>query len=185
MSINYITIKLKQNSSRKEQIMSKHYLCKCNKCETIMFDENPSSEKNRVVIEDVDAPIDNMMYCDDHWVCPNCTTDDYLIDYVPNNQSQQVDSTNFKNTVSHIEQISSDIKSLVECIDMYDESIDRVQKSKDMDISLGDIDLESLTPKTIDLIKELIINDLKTTQDDWLKEIRDMTKILHTEIDKL
>ena len=60
--------------------MSKHYVCKCNKCETIMFDENPSD--NLVEIDNIKEPIDNMMFSDDHWVCPKCDTDAYLVDYV-------------------------------------------------------------------------------------------------------
>ena len=62
--------------------MSKHYLCKCNNCETIMFDENPATESNLVDIENIDG-IENMHYHHDHWVCPKCGTDDYLVDYTP------------------------------------------------------------------------------------------------------
>ena len=58
------------------------YLCKCNNCDTIMFDENPQINAIKLPI-----PIGtvNMIMCDNdidetHLGCPNCNTDDYLMD---------------------------------------------------------------------------------------------------------
>lgn len=59
-------------------------LCKCNKCGTILIDENPQIEADEFelrgdeeyMIWDKDVEDND----DVHWVCPNCYTDGYLMD---------------------------------------------------------------------------------------------------------
>lgn len=64
--------------------MSKEYLCICNKCNTIMFDENPNvlSEKREVTS---DMIVHEMKQFEDEkgyfWGCPECETDDCLRDF--------------------------------------------------------------------------------------------------------
>jgi len=59
-----------------------HYLCECNNCFTLMFDENPQVNTEGVDIDTIDRPIENMVLDGDGaWVCPKCNTDDYLKDY--------------------------------------------------------------------------------------------------------
>lgn len=64
--------------------MNKDYLCKCNMCETIMFDENPNPIMGQEKINlDLYPEIENMEQItndDVFWGCPKCKTDDYLID---------------------------------------------------------------------------------------------------------
>ena len=59
-----------------------HYLCECNNCFTLMFDENPQVNTEGVDIDTLDIVIENMVIgSDDKWVCPKCETDAYLKDY--------------------------------------------------------------------------------------------------------
>lgn len=62
-------------------------LCKCNNCETVMFDENPT--KSGFDFNEADIATyqpDSMVYLKDEtgyfWGCPKCKTDDYLADLV-------------------------------------------------------------------------------------------------------
>ena len=60
----------------------KDYLCKCNKCNSVLIDKNPQfgaveytligNEKDMVLLVDFDGDI--------YYGCPKCETDDYLID---------------------------------------------------------------------------------------------------------
>lgn len=64
-------------------------LCKCNKCDTIMVDENPQVGQTLHVITDGltddGKMVEELEYCDDmdsfFWGCPCCLTDDFLTDY--------------------------------------------------------------------------------------------------------
>ena len=62
--------------------MNNHYVAKCNNCETVMFDENPS--QNLVDIDFITEPIENMVFNghEHSWGCPKCETDGFLKDYV-------------------------------------------------------------------------------------------------------
>lgn len=57
------------------------YLCQCNKCGNILFDENPQVDSQMYI-----APKGtlSMVQVDDSndffWACPICRTDKYLID---------------------------------------------------------------------------------------------------------
>lgn len=68
--------------------MSKEFLCKCNQCELIMFDENPSEDAVKVEIDTLPEPPSHMeqMYDswseDYFWGCPNCRDDSYLSDKI-------------------------------------------------------------------------------------------------------
>lgn len=57
------------------------YLCKCNNCETIMFDENPQTD---AVKKELTGKEEHMVQVEENgeyfWACPVCRTDDYLID---------------------------------------------------------------------------------------------------------
>ena len=72
------------------------HICKCNNCETIMFDENPTGEPNvsmkkyrhasaMVQLKDTEG-LENIVegIVDDSyfWACPVCLTDSYLTDLV-------------------------------------------------------------------------------------------------------
>lgn len=66
----------------------KHYLCKCNMCDTIMFDENPGKNSVLIDITAIEKPINHMIQFHDgnefYWGCPNCSTDRYLMDLTNN-----------------------------------------------------------------------------------------------------
>jgi Zn finger protein HypA/HybF involved in hydrogenase expression len=58
-------------------------LCKCNNCETVLFDENPQvGAKKHDTSNRVD--VKSMKYVqteeESFWACPNCETDEYLTD---------------------------------------------------------------------------------------------------------
>lgn len=58
----------------------KDYLCRCNNCYAILLDENPQTYANKFSVPDCAL---EMELCHDgivFWGCPNCHTDDYLID---------------------------------------------------------------------------------------------------------
>lgn len=62
-------------------------LCKCNNCETVMFDENPTETGFDFDDKDVaNYKPEHMAYLEDEtgyfWGCPNCETDGYLTDLV-------------------------------------------------------------------------------------------------------
>jgi len=164
--------------------MSKHYLCKCNKCETIMFDENPATDQNYVVIEDVKEPIDSMIHLDgNHWVCPNCETDDYLIDYVPANDVEIKAETYIQFSKS-AKMIVCDMESLSENIQLYSSTIKTIKEYGCEEVEMFGVDL-NLKCETLDAIKKLIQEDLQETQNDWANEIEDMRQKLLLKVTKL
>jgi thioredoxin-related protein len=70
------------------------HLCKCNYCETVMYDENPSNNQREYTEEELAAAtitIENMEQVEEEdseeddvhyfWACPVCQTDDTLKDY--------------------------------------------------------------------------------------------------------
>lgn len=61
--------------------MEKEQLCKCNNCDTVMYDENPSEQPELKVPEGTRS----MEKFDDEgesvWGCPECKTDEYLTDF--------------------------------------------------------------------------------------------------------
>lgn len=67
----------------------KEHLCKCNMCDTILFDENapiyeiqleiPKNTKHMIQVN-ISDNINEPEYI---WACPNCKTDEYLND-IPN-----------------------------------------------------------------------------------------------------
>lgn len=66
---------------------NKHYLCKCNMCDSILFDENPYRD-SLIDITTIEKPIEHMVQLHDgggiYWACPNCSTDSYLMDLANN-----------------------------------------------------------------------------------------------------
>ena len=60
----------------------KEYLCKCNNCGSIMFDENPQVDAVKQEVTGVEIGME-YLHGDDgerYWGCPICETDDYLSD---------------------------------------------------------------------------------------------------------
>lgn len=57
------------------------YLCKCNKCNAILIDENPAEDSIKY---EMNGNEKNMEFLKDDcgwfWGCPNCKTDGYLMD---------------------------------------------------------------------------------------------------------
>lgn len=66
----------------------KDYLCKCNMCDSILFDENPNVNSIPIDVSTIEKPINHMVQLLDdsefYWACPNCSTDSYLMDLVNN-----------------------------------------------------------------------------------------------------
>ena len=62
-------------------------LCKCNMCGSILFDENPYRD-SPINITTIKKPIEHMVQLHDgggiYWACPNCSTDEYLMDITDN-----------------------------------------------------------------------------------------------------
>jgi hypothetical protein len=58
----------------------KQKLCKCLNCDAVMVDENPGGQPELPVPDNVD----DMEQIDDNgsffWGCPNCKTDEHLVD---------------------------------------------------------------------------------------------------------
>jgi hypothetical protein len=73
-------------------------LCKCNNCDLIMFDENPSDQAefaapkgtaSMVQLEDTqEGDLERSFF----WACPTCLTDDYLVDVTSVHQLPDSDS---------------------------------------------------------------------------------------------
>lgn len=59
----------------------KTQLCKCNKCDTIMIDMNPTGQSE---LETDDLDIVGMEFITDkgggYWACPECLSDNDLVD---------------------------------------------------------------------------------------------------------
>ena len=57
------------------------YICICNKCGTIMLDENPSNEQTKIEITGEEQNMVKYMDEGDYvWGCPVCLSDDNLMD---------------------------------------------------------------------------------------------------------
>jgi len=54
-------------------------LCKCNNCDSILLDQNPQTG---AIHHDLGQypNVKHMKFKKDHWACPICDTDAYLID---------------------------------------------------------------------------------------------------------
>ena len=69
-------------------MVNKQYLCKCNMCDAIMFDENPGENSILIDITKIEKPINHMIQFRDgdefYLGCPNCSTDSYLMDLTNN-----------------------------------------------------------------------------------------------------
>ena len=65
---------------------NKNYLCECNMCGSLLFDENPSENSILIDITTIEKPINHMVQLQDdsefYWGCPNCSTDSYLKDLI-------------------------------------------------------------------------------------------------------
>lgn len=56
------------------------HLCKCNKCNSILIDENPQVKAKE---RETTGEEKKMVWIDDEggfWACPICLTDGYLVD---------------------------------------------------------------------------------------------------------
>ena len=160
--------------------MSKHYVCKCNNCETVMFDENPST--NLVDIDLIDEPIENMETTDNGvWGCPNCRTDEYLTDYIPTVDTRAETYLQFAQSVRTL---ACDIETLSELVHNYSADIKHINKYECDEVGMFGIDL-NLQSKTTDAIKKLITDELKETQQDWLQELDGLRQALLLKVTKL
>lgn len=56
-------------------------ICKCNNCDELFYDTNPQVDAPEFMVNELRTLIDNK--------CPNCKTDDYLIDITDINQLAQ------------------------------------------------------------------------------------------------
>ena len=69
---------------------NKRYLCRCNMCDSLLFDENHGEDSILIDVTTIDEPIDHMIQFHDgskfYWGCPNCSTDNYLVDITDTNQ---------------------------------------------------------------------------------------------------
>ena len=60
-------------------------LCKCTNCETIMYDENPQVDAKLYLVRNGKTHLNEEVATmdkdkNDNWACPECETDNYLID---------------------------------------------------------------------------------------------------------
>ena len=62
-------------------------LCKCNKCSTVMIDQNPQKGAELHELTGTEVEMQYIVGIDDgsndreiFWACPVCLTDEYLID---------------------------------------------------------------------------------------------------------
>ena len=61
----------------------KDYLCKCNNCGAIMFDERPQTGAKQFDAPQTTIEMEHLSDVEgdgDFWGCPNCGTDAYLMD---------------------------------------------------------------------------------------------------------
>lgn len=60
------------------------YICQCLQCGETLVDENPGSDSTPYTKEQVDSfGVSKSLIFDNTeqaWVCPNCLTDDFLVD---------------------------------------------------------------------------------------------------------
>lgn len=58
------------------------YLCKCNKCGSMLIDRNPQLGANRYKLKGVEKNMKSLIdEYGDYYVCPVCLCDDYLTDF--------------------------------------------------------------------------------------------------------
>lgn len=63
--------------------MTTEYLCKCNNCGNILFDENPQVNATKSEIVGTELSMVQISDGDElFWSCPNCLTDEYLTDII-------------------------------------------------------------------------------------------------------
>jgi hypothetical protein len=61
-------------------------LCKCNNCDSVLIDQNPQIKAKEYPLTGKELDMQwtgglvEFKDDDPYWVCPNCMTDDYLID---------------------------------------------------------------------------------------------------------
>jgi hypothetical protein len=61
--------------------MEKLGLCRCNKCYSILIDENPQIDAPLFELRGDEIPMDSVLIGHGYfWGCPNCKTDEYLTD---------------------------------------------------------------------------------------------------------
>lgn len=62
----------------------KEYICICNNCGCLMYDENPNTSQPKIDINNIEQPVVSMELIneegDSYYGCPNCETDAYLMD---------------------------------------------------------------------------------------------------------
>ncbi len=66
---------------------NKEYLCKCNNCDAILYDENPQIDAQKIDIANFEMIIPMELLNDEgdsYWGCPNCQTDAYLTEIYEN-----------------------------------------------------------------------------------------------------
>ena len=59
------------------------YLCKCNKCNSTLIDENPQVGAKKHELKGLELNMVKSTLGSDlvpFWACPNCLTDEYLTD---------------------------------------------------------------------------------------------------------
>ena len=54
------------------------HLCKCNKCDNILIDKNPQVDAKKFQLKGNEKEL--IKVNNEFWGCPECLTDDYLID---------------------------------------------------------------------------------------------------------
>ena len=58
--------------------LDKDHLCKCNKCDNILIDKNPQVDAKKFQLKGNEKEL--IKVNNEFWGCPECLTDDYLID---------------------------------------------------------------------------------------------------------
>ena len=54
------------------------FICKCNKCDSILIDTNP--QIGQIMVNINSMSLDSLISLDDMKACPICQTDEYLTD---------------------------------------------------------------------------------------------------------
>ena len=65
---------------QKRKELPKEHICKCNNCDARIIDENPKNERKQYVEGNEVSMIQSEDEDGIHWACPNCETDEYLMD---------------------------------------------------------------------------------------------------------
>ena len=73
-----------------------------------------------------------------------------------------------------IKQLSLELNGLAECVELYKYHISDIRNyDTDNEIEIFGLNL-ILNPETVKIIKNIVIEDLRSTQVDWLNEIEDL-----------